>query len=527
MKKVNLVLFSLLFSMLTLNAQEASVPNVLNIKSAQQSGEIMENRKIVGYYIFYLKEKVDKKNNAYVIDLFDDNYNKTKSIDITRPKSSILVQLAYNGEVFLLHFFDNKLGYEFATFDRSGKQTGSNKIDKKSIAKSDLMQISMTVNAGNEYQSIFPNGNKGFVRTTMVDNKKTGYEIVSIDNNAKITWSYKSNVSSTSIETISINDINNNILAASIFKKKNALSKEIQMYCLLLNTSTGKLISEIPMGDEASGFRSLLKTTYNEQSNSLILVGEFYKPNDDIVKDKSLGIFIQELDLEGNEKKIKEYKWKGQIDKFKLELDPDDKKAEKPFYAFFHDIIISKNGQIFLIGEQFKKQVSASGVASGIAAAALGGNSNTAAFEVRVENMIVIEFNNKFDLIDFKSIPKKKTTILLPQGSGLLSTTQLGYMVKYYGGFDYSFTSRDAENDKFEVVYIDANRKENEDSKGKSDLMLGVITIKNGKKEATRVPINSDAKSWWVQPAKTGFISVIEYYRKEKRLDMRLEQLSY
>lgn len=506
-----------------MNAQETSIPNVLNIKSAQYSGEIIENRKLVGYYVFYLKEKVDKKNNAYIVELFDDNYNRTKSIDITRPKSSYLIQLVYNGEVFLLHFYDPKTGYEFVTYDRSGKLQGSNKIDKKEISKYDLRMINSSVTAGTEYLSIFANGKEGFVRSTLIDNKKTGYEIVSIDNNAKISWRYKSKIDSPMLETVAINDITNNILLATVSKKKNVMTKEMQMFCILLDTETGKLIKEIPMGDEASGYQSLLKAGYNEQSNSLILVGEFYKPNDDIIKDKSLGIFIQELDLNGNEGKRKEYKWKGDIDKLKFEIDPTDKKSDKPFYAFFHEIIITKSGQIFLIGEQFKKQLSA----AGIAAAALSSNNGTAAFEVKVEDMIIIEFSNKYDLIDFKSVAKKKTTVLLPGGSGLLSTTQLGYLVKAYGGFDYSFTSRDFENDKFEVVYIDANRKEDEKSKGKADIMIGVITIKNGKKEMNRVPINSDANNFWLQPAKAGYISVLEYYRKEKRVDARLEQLSY
>ncbi|MBP5983726.1 MAG: hypothetical protein KA734_08380 [Fluviicola sp.] len=526
MKKVNLILCFLLIGMFSLNAQEATIPNVLNIKRAQHSGEIIENRKLVGYYVFYLKEKVDKKNNAYIVELFDDNYNKSNSIDIVRPKSSSLVQLVYNGEVFLLHFYDSKTGYEFVTYDRSGKMLGSNKIGIKEISKYDISSINTAVSAGQEYLSIFANGTNGFIRTTLMDNKKIGYEVVAIDNNAKVQWSYKSNVQSPLVEAVAINDISNNVLAATVTRKKNLMTKEMQIFCLLVNTETGKLIKEIPMGDEKTGYRSLLKATYSELSNSLILVGEYYKPNDDIIKNKSIGLYIQELDLAGKELRKKEFKWKGNIDKFKFEIDPDDKKSDKPFYAFFHEIIISKNGQIFLIGEQFKKQVSALGIASQVLNSNSGADA-AAAFEIRVGNMIVIEFNSKFDLVDFKSIEKKSTTVLLPAGSGLLSTTLLGYLVKSYGGFDYSFTSRDVENDKYEVVYIDANRKEEKSSKTKSDMMIGVITINKGEKVATRVPINSEVNNFWLQPAKAGYISVSEYYRKEKKVHMRLEQLSY
>ena len=58
-------------------------------------------------------------------------------------------------------------------------------------------------------------------------------------------------------------------------------------------------------------------------------------------------------------------------------------------------------------------------------------------------------------------------------------------------------------------------------------MMIGVMTINKGEKVATRVPINSEVNNFWLQPAKAGYISVSEYYKKEKKVHMRLEQLSY
>lgn len=57
--------------------------------------------------------------------------------------------------------------------------------------------------------------------------------------------------------------------------------------------------------------------------------------------------------------------------------------------------------------------------------------------------------------------------------------------------------------------------------------MVGVISIKAGKVAENRIPINCESKVWWIQPCKPGYISVSEYYRKEKKIDMRLEKLTY
>lgn len=526
MRKIKLTIATLLlsFTAINVNAQEASVTNVLNLRSVRDAGEIMQEKKLVGYYVFYLKEKVDKKNNAYEIEVFDDNYNSTKKFEIIRPKNSILIQMVYNGEAFMLHFFDSKIGYEFATFDRSGKMTGSHKVDKKEISKYDLAAIQQNLSTQSETISIFPNGTKGFVRTTLMDNKKPGYEVAAYDNNAKKIWSYKSKVDSPIMEMCTINEINSGILSATVMKKKNALTmKDAQMFCLLLNAETGKLISELELGNEAEGYRSVLKSAVNPEDGSIFLLGEFYKPNDDIFKDKSLGLYLQELDLSGSEKSMKQYKWKGDIDKFKLALDPDDKKGDKPFYAYFHDVILAKNGHTFVIGEQFKKQISA----GGLAVNALNGGGGASAMEIRVGNMIVLEFDAKKSLVNFETIEKKPTSVLLPQGMGMYGSVLIGHYIKVTGGFDYSFTSKNKEDDHYEVVYMDADRKEEKGSKGKADIMIGVISIKNGKQSESRVPINCDSKTWWVQPAKPGYISVSEYLRKEKKIQMRLEQLTY
>jgi hypothetical protein len=526
MKNLKTLVAAFVFSMGTLSAQ-TTVPNVLNLRSVSNSGTIVENNKIVGYYVFYTKEKVDKENNAYEIAIFDDNYNASGNFEIVRSKKSVLLEVVYNGSSFMMQFYNNKTGMEFVSYDRSGTLLGKSTIAADDLSKWEVRKIEANYASQTENLSIYPMGNQGFIRNTFVKNDKLGYEIVAYDNNAKEIWSYGTDPNSSLVETSEIVDVSENILTATVAKKKNMMTKEMDMYCLILDTKTGKKIKEFQLGTEATGRKSILKSFINEKTQKIIIVGEYFKPKDDYLKDKSQGIFAMELDLSGNELSTTEYAWKGDIDKFKMEnMDEEDKKeAGKPFSIFFHDIVVSDNGHIFLIGEQFRKQVSAGGVAMQLAAGATGGSTNAGAFEVRVGNMVVIELDENKKMVDFDIVSKKKTSINVP-GGGLMSSSTMGYYIKSLGGFDYSFTSRDEAKDQFDIVYIDFNRKEQKGDIKKSDVMIGVISVRDGEDSAKRVPINSNSFYFWIQPAKPGYISVGEYYRKEKKLEFRMESLS-
>jgi hypothetical protein len=52
--------------------------SIENIKSVylRNSGSIIANEEIKGYFLFYQSDKVDKKNNEYTLQILDENVNK-------------------------------------------------------------------------------------------------------------------------------------------------------------------------------------------------------------------------------------------------------------------------------------------------------------------------------------------------------------------------------------------------------------------------------------------------------------------
>lgn len=516
MKNVTLTLLMSLSIFLS-NAQTASVPNLLNIKSLKSSGAIYEMDKLVGYYVFYFKEKESTKNSIYEIEVFDDNYNSVKSFEIIRPKNTSLLQSVYNGKAFLFTFYDAKEGIECISYDKTGKELGTHNMGFKGLS---AMEKSLTAQAtfstcGSDMFVLLNQGN-----------------VKAFDNAMKLQWTYDvPTESSKEYNALSAIYMDEAFIILSNYKKKNMTTRKIDLDFMILNTESGTLVKLLDMGTEESGKQTIVRGHVDDESGKIVLTGEYFKPGDDFLKDKSKGLFIKEVDFNGKEISMSKFAWEGDIDTFKNELLSDDEKDEdkKSYSIFFHDAVRLANGHLYLIGEQFRKQLSAGGTALNVLAGASGGSSNASNFEVRVGNMVVIEFDENNNLVDYSIIEKKKTSVLLQEGSGILGTAYLGYIVKAMGGFDYSFTFRDSQKDEFSVIYIDADRKEENDDKNidKADKMLGVLHFENSEMTASRVPINTEARSWWLQPAKVGNVAIMEYFKKEKTLEMRLEPLVY
>jgi len=431
MRKIKITLFLLAFIVSGVNAQNATIDNVLGLRSKKSAGEIRKDKKIVGYYVFFFKEKVDKKNSAYEVQTFDDNYNPVKSFEITRPKSTILVEMAYNGSVFLFHFYDKKTGYEYITYNTDGEKQGSYIVPADDISRYDLMRVQQAIAGNANTNFIYTVGDQGFMRSTFSKNKKMGYELLKLNNNAKKEWTVESPEDSKMLETMDISDVNEEITVGMITRKSSMLTKSFDVFGVLIDTKTGEIIQEIEMGSDAKGRKSMMKSFISPESQSISIIGEFYKPKDDILKDRSQGLYIQQFSMDGKQMSLNTYKWKGDFDKFKqANLDEEDVKDDKrPFYIFFHDVILTKDGNIIIIGEQFIKQISAGAVIGKVASAALGGSSNASTFEIRIGNMVVIELDKSRKLTNYDIVQKKKTSVLLPEGYGLVSSMVLGYML--------------------------------------------------------------------------------------------------
>lgn len=514
--------FFLLISCISwqVNAQSHKILNVIKM-SIRNSGYIMEKDALVGYYVFYKVDKVDRKTEAFKLELLDNNLGIVKTIDILQPKNSILLEMEYNEKAFIMSFFDGKETMTFLTYDIAGKKLGEKKDDD--IPRAEKMMIMQGMqNDGFDYSTLLSRGEEGFVRQTTSKNEKLGYVLECFKNDLSPAWKFGSDTKSEMFETVNMLYATKKTVVAHVIKKKGMMTKKYDTYLLIVDGENGKKILEKQLMDK-KGDLSLVSCNVNEDKNEIIISGEYFAPGDDQANSKSQGIYFMTLDLAGKELVFKKISWALDLAKIK-DSDPDSKKDKNAnnAYIYWHTIEQSKDGHYFAVGEQFKKTASAMGMASMVLS---GGRGGVAATSIHVYNMVVLEFDKDFTLINYSSMEKKKTEVFLPAGSTAAGTAILGKFVKAIGGFDFEFVTRDRAKDAFYAVYKDYNRKD-EDGK-KADSMIGSIVYENGKLANYRSPINTEGSSIKFSPAKAGFIAITEYFKKKRSIEMRLEKINY
>ncbi len=366
-------------------------------------------------------------------------------------------------------------------------------------------------------------GTIGFVRKGYTKNDKVGYELAAYDNTLNELWSFGSDPKSKLLEFSDVMSASEKYVALSVIRKQSMLTKKFDSFFILLDAVTGKKIMEVPMRDKMNSEFSLINLVMDDEKNEVLLLGEYYKPGDEVLKDQSQGVYVQRLDLNGSELAFAKYSWSNEIAKLRKESLTEEKaendKGKKLLYI--HKIVVTATGGIYAVGEEYRKTVSAMGTAATVLSR---GKEGVSALQITIGGMVVIQINNKLELVAYKLVEKKKNRILLPSGLGYASAQIITAYVKQMGDFDYQFTSIDRDKSSYTVIYSDLNRK-TEGSNEKADVLIGSIAIKGSAMDVKRTPINSDAKRVGYHPAKSGYIMVTEYYPKNKNVELHLEKI--
>lgn len=301
---------------------------------------------------------------------------------------------------------------------------------------------------------------------------------------------------------------------------KNAMSRDLTFKIVVLGKD-GSMVYESSL--ETTEHHLMAHNAYFDNiTGNLTVIGEFYDGDDKSQKAESKGIFARVLDKNGDEVGQSLISWDKDIIK---KVAAEDKKEIKNYSMFFHNIIKAADGKILAVSEQYRKQVSAGGVAMKMAAGALGASTNASSLEIKIGKMIVIELNNDFTLSDVKIIAKKSNNIILSQDYGLVNQHVLAQMLKADGSFDYSYTQNNADNSIITVGYIDMEKVE---GKGRLKAVFNALNYlsADGTYSTDKIVLETDASYLNVLPAKSGYVLITEYFRKRKTLSFRLEPLN-
>lgn len=506
----------------TVKAQEKL--QIENVRSTyiRNSGEIMDGEELKGYFSFFVSDKISKSENEYTLQILDKNLAKVKEIKFEDDKNIQVLESSYNGNAIMFLFYNKKeKTLEYRAYDFNGKQKMSyvKDLDKRSQALLESTYGSKSDEGQNE--ALFSVNNDGFVTVYPVKEKKYySYEINFFFSNKRKTWTYEAaeDQEDKFAQAVYLGATDSLVLFEVVKQKSMMFSGGPHAWVVGLYIHNGKKAFEVMTEEDDHKLYAMNVATISGKSD-FILMGPYYSPDAKVMKDASQGIGAWTMNSKGKVTAKKYNSWTGDIAKY---LPVSSKgKIDNVGFIFFHKVLQMADGSFFAVGEGYKKSVSAEGVAGKVLSSLTSVRTNTSAFKVVITELLTFRFDENFGITDARIYEKNNNDMELPGGAEFMSPHVMALIAKAFGAFDYAFTITDKDHTRFNVGYTDYVRSG--DEKG---LQFKSLNYADGQMSEDKISLKSKAKWTRVFPAKPGFVTILEYFKKDKRLEYRLEKLN-
>ena len=505
-KKLIALLLSALFSLLQPASAQTSltVDNVYRI-SLRNSGPILDQEEVKGYYFFYLSDEIDRKTNEYTLQILDANLNKVKEIKFQDSKNVSLMESSFNGSTMAFMFYDNdqnKLEYRIYSMDGKNTISYSKELDKKS--ERFLTKIPMPgANDEAENKNIVDISKKGYLSVVPIrEGKQYTYEVNFYSAEKEGTWTYHPDEPGRFSQAQFLN-AKDSVAFILVHTRLQLMNMETTTTLLGLDLANGKKMFQIPMQEkEVNLFPMHISPA--KQNGAALVVGAYFEGNMFKRKDKDWGLGIWEMNNKGELLSSKYISWGDKM--FPFQKKDEKGKVDHIGYLYVHDVIQTEDGKTFAICEGYF---------------AYTGMSANEPFSMRVTKMVVLQLDRQLNLEDMQVFEKTTNRVeahpmLYTENPFLQAQTLV-----YYNSFDYSFTLADRSKTSFMIGYSDlVSRK---DYWGKT---FKTITYNEGKISSDEIKLKYASGSNRVFPARPGSLVVLEYFKKEKRLELRLEKMN-
>src|SRR5688572_20343254 len=481
---------------------------------------IFSGNEVNGYLLFYKADKADKKNDNYGMDFYDQDLNVAKTITVQKPRNStFLLENSYNGNVFGFYFYNIKdKSLEIETYDSGLNKIASKKITELSKVDNMLIQQELQKGSSGDASSIGLNllaaPGKGFIRNSF-DGMMKGFNLELLDDKLQQKWKVSSEKNAKYYESISINEVTDKYVLGTIGRRDGMMSKKVNFFLVAYDVNTGKKAFEKNIETGAKEQLSASSFSYDNEKQEFLVFGEYYKPEDKPMIDKSLGFFVKSFSPAGKQTSSKLYAWEKEV-KAKLPA-PAKASIEQGFINFTHNFFKGADGKTYIVAEQYR--IAADGW--GIAGKALG--AKTSVTKGVIGNMLVMVLNPDNSLAEIKLYEKDPSNVELMPGSGLQGAGLLGQQMKMTGGFDYQFMQKSNDGSNFNVVYVNYDKEKGESTKK----VLGNVMVGNdGKFAQDKIDMTTKSTNSYIYPGKAGYLMMVDYLKKEKKLGMKLVKLN-
>ncbi|HMI80128.1 MAG TPA: DUF6770 family protein [Ferruginibacter sp.] len=518
MKKILTLLVCTIMTTAAIYAQgKLSIDNVRSIY-IRNNGEIMDGDELKGYFTFYVSDKVDSKTYEYTVQIMDMNLNKIKDIKFEDDKAVQILESSYNGQSIMFLFYNKReKTLEYRAYSFEGKILSTYTKELTNRSKMLLEQSYGSKGDEGQNEALFSVGNTGYVTVYPVkEGKYYTYEVNMFFTDRRKQWSYEAaEEQEDKWATAMYLGSTDSLVIFEVIKQKRLMGGSPHSWLLGINILTGKKAFEVSTEAEDYKFYPMNISPIRGSSNFL-LMGTYYEPDGRVMKDASLGLAAWVFDPQGKVVTKKYNSWEGDISKY-IGVDKKGRVSDLG-YVYFHKILQTADGNFFAIGEGYKKIASGLGIATAILNQ---GSGSVATAKLRITDLVTFKFNDKFEIKDAKIYDKNSNSQEMQSGAEFSSPHTMAVMARAWGFFDYDFTQTNKEHTRFSICYSDYVKTS--DFKGKT---FNSITYDDGKMSQDKIELTSKAKWMRVMQAKTGSVMIMEYFKKEKRLEMRLEKLN-
>lgn len=295
------------------------------------------------------------------------------------------------------------------------------------------------------------------------------------------------------------------------------MSTKVSAHLVGINFITKKKVFDIDNENDEYTFvpSSVMPSKQNGQ---VMVMGSYFDKDANIIKDASEGLAIYAVNSDGKVAGKTYNSWKEDFSKY---LSTNSKgKIDNVGFLYIHKLIQAPDGKMFVVGEGYKRQASAGGMALKMLGALSGMQSNAGVTKIVITDMVMMQFNDKYKVTGATIYDKTNNTAVSSSMSDFNSQHAIAMYLKSIGSFDYEFSTGNTDNSDFSVCY--SNWEKSSDYKGET---FNSIHYNGNKFSTDKIELKSKASYMKVYPAKAGSIMIMEYFKKDKRLDFRVEKL--
>jgi hypothetical protein len=493
--------------------QTFAIENIIKV-APRSLNAIKEGSDVKGYYFFYISDKIDKRTNEYTLKIFDNNLKPLKDIKFQDSKDVNVLESEFNGTDLMFLFYNSKertFDYQVYGVDGTKKPFSYS----RELSKKEDNLLRETYNLDDEdhnFKGLYPVEGKGFISLMPSrEDKDWTFQLDFFSAEKRKQWTYNPTEGAKKIVGDYLG-LNNGVVYLELLKFRTLMDATPDSYIVGLDLATGKQLFEKETDSKYRFYPAGLSVMNNGKA---YLTGEFFDLNANIIKDKSKGYAFWTIDEKGKVTGEKYCTWDLDMGRY---LNVSSKgKIDNFGFMYLHNIVQTADGNIYAIGEGFKRIADGVGIALKVLSVGRSSNSVT---KLEITDMLLIKFDQNFNVKEAKFFDKNSNNFSY-SGADFMSTPLLAKYIRAHGGFDYAYTQVNKDATAFTVCYSDYER-----DKEYHGGTFNSISYNDGKISTDKIKTKTDASYSWVQPGKQGEVLIVDYFKKTKRVEAHFEKLN-